>query len=122
MIFLLGWLPIVLGGDEFRNTVLSYNLPYITRNLMIVAMLGLILAAVIAFTLMPPLPKNAPKRRVRVVTATLQWVLVPFTITIFGAIPGLHTQARMMFGKYLGAFWVTPKHRKENTTQSTSNT
>jgi hypothetical protein len=114
MIFLLGWLPIVLGGSAFRDTVLSYNLPYITRNLMIVAMLGLILAAVIAFTLMPPLPKNAPKRKVKLLTASLQWILVPFTITIFGAIPGLHTQARLMFGKYVGAFWVTPKHRKSS--------
>lgn len=112
LIFLLGWLPIVIGGQAFRETVLSYNLPYITRNLMVVAMLGLILAATIAFSLMPPLPKNAPKRRVRLVTAALQWILVPFTITIFGAIPGLHAQVRMMFGAYLGAFWVTPKHRK----------
>lgn len=113
IILLLGWLPLILGGDEFRDTILSYNLPYVTRNLMVVAMLGLILAAVTAFSLMPKLPDHVVKRRkLRYVGATLQWLLVPFTIIIFGAIPGLHAQTRLMFGSYMGGFWVTPKHRK----------
>ncbi len=113
IILLLGWLPLWLGGDAFRNTVLSYNLPYVTRNLMIVAMLGLVLAAVISFSLMPQLPLHMRRRsRYHYLVATLQWLLVPFTIIIFGALPGLHAQTRLMFGKYFGAFWVTPKHRR----------
>jgi cellulose synthase/poly-beta-1,6-N-acetylglucosamine synthase-like glycosyltransferase len=113
IILLLGWLPLILGGDEFRDTILSYNLPFVTRNLMIVAMLGLILAAVTAFSLMPRLPEHLKKnKRRRYIGATLQWLLVPFTIVIFGAFPGLHAQTRLMFGRYMGDFWVTPKHRK----------
>ncbi|MBP9759827.1 MAG: glycosyltransferase family 2 protein [Candidatus Pacebacteria bacterium] len=111
MILLLGWLPLVLGGEAFRDTVLSYNLPYITRNLMIVSMFGLVLAAIIAFSFMPRLSDDHPRRRLKYITATLQWLLVPFTIIIFGALPGLHAQMRLMLGKYVGAFWVTPKHR-----------
>lgn len=112
IILLLGWLPLILGGDKFRTTILSYNLPYITRNLMIVAMLGLILAATIAFSLMPEMPERLRRRKKRrYVGATLQWLLVPFTIIIFGAIPGLHAQTRLMLGRYMGGFWVTPKHR-----------
>jgi Glycosyl transferase family group 2 len=113
IILLLGWLPLILGGDAFRDTVLSYNLPFVTRNLMIISMLGLILAAVTAFSLMPRLPEHMQKRKnLHYVGATLQWLLVPFTIIIFGAIPGLHAQTRLMFGRYMGGFWVTPKHRK----------
>ena len=110
VIFLLGWLPLVLGGDAFRDTVLSYNLPLITRNLMSIAMAGLIVSAIIAASLAPPIPvgmKN-PKRRWTIMI--LQWILIPITIIIFGAIPGLEAQTRLMFGRYMG-FWVTPKHR-----------
>jgi len=113
IILLLGWLPLLLGGDAFRDTVLSYNLPFVTRNLMIVAMMGLILSAAIGLSLMPPMPERLKKKRLsRYLGASLQWLLVPFTIIIFGAIPGLHAQTRLMLGKYMGEFWVTPKHRK----------
>jgi cellulose synthase/poly-beta-1,6-N-acetylglucosamine synthase-like glycosyltransferase len=112
IILLLGWLPLILGGEAFRDTVISYNLPYITRNLMIVAMVGLVLSAYIAFSLMPKLPQHKQKHRTfHYVTATFQWVLVPLSIIIFGAIPGLHAQAKLALGRYMG-FWVTPKHRK----------
>jgi len=109
MIFLLGWLPVVLGGDRFNVSVLSYNLPFLTRNLMIISMLGLILTAVVFISFLPPEPsERKPFSKMYMI---LQWVLVPFTIVVFGAIPGLDAQTRLMFGKYLG-FWVTPKHRK----------
>lgn len=109
MIFFLGWLPVMLGGDRFNVSVLSYNLPYLTRNLMILSMLGLILTAIIFFSFLPPAPQG--KKRISKIYMALQWILIPFTILIFGAIPGLDAQTRLLFGKYLG-FWVTPKHRK----------
>lgn len=108
MIFLLGWLPVILGGHRFNESVLSYNLPILTRNIMIVAMLGLILTAIIFMTFLPERPKE--KGGFASLSMVLQWVLVPFTIVIFGAIPGLDAQTRLMFGRYMG-FWVTPKHR-----------
>lgn len=110
VILLLGWLPLILGGPEFRDTVLSYNLPIVTRNLMILAMMGLIVSAFVAYSLMPKMPGYIRFRKVRYVASILQWILVPFTIVIFGAIPGLHAQTKLMFGRYMG-FWVTPKHR-----------
>lgn len=113
IILIMGWLPIVLGGDAFRNTVLSYNLPKITRDLMTLATMGLILSAIIAASLLPPMPKDYTKRKRRWVAMILQWIFVPFTIIIFGSIPGIHAQTRLMLGKYIGAFWVTPKHRKK---------
>ena len=116
MILLLGWLPLVLGGDAFRDTVLSYKLPYVTRDLMVVAMFGLVLSAAVAFSLMPKLPERKRKRaKTNYIVAALQWLLVPFTIIVFGAFPGLHAQTRLMLGSYVGSFWVTPKHRVAET-------
>ena len=109
MIFLLGWLPIILGGDHFNQSILSYNLPIVTRNIMMIAMTGLILSAMIFISFLPPRPKE--RGFLSKIFMVLQWILIPITITIFGAFPGLDAQTRLMFGKYLG-FWVTPKYRK----------
>ncbi len=108
LIFLLGWLPLYLGGGNFNNSILSYNLPIITRDIMAITMLGLIMSAVISMSFLPKKPKGT--KWYKNVWMALQWVLVPVTITIFGAIPGLDAQLRLFLGKYMG-FWVTPKHR-----------
>ena len=115
LILLLGWLPIVLGGDEFRTMVLSYNLPIITRNLMLIAMLGLVLSAIVSVSLLPPMPKHYTKRKRKFVIMFVQWIFIPFSIIVFGSIPGLDSQTRLMIGKYFGKFWVTPKYRKNET-------
>ncbi len=109
MIFLLGWMPILLGGREFNTSILSFNLPYITRDIMIVTMSNLVLSYMISVSLMPAMPE---RRKHKKYLHVLQWLLVPLTITVFGAIPALEAQTRLMFGKYMG-FWVTPKHREE---------
>lgn len=117
VILLLGWLPLLLGGDAFRDTVISYNLPIVTRNLMIVAMGGLILSAIISFTLIPPMPEHFKRRKLKWFVMGVQWLLIPFTIIIFGAVPGLDAQTRLMFGKYMG-FWVTPKLRNKDDSEA----
>ena len=108
MLFILGWAPIFLGGQEFHQTVLSFNLPIIVRDLLILAMFGLVISSVISLSLIPPRPENAS--RFRYVVMALQWIMIPATMIIFSAIPGLDAQTRLMFGKYMG-FWVTPKTR-----------
>ncbi len=108
MLFILGWTPIFLGNYEFQQHVLSYNLPIIVRDLLILAMFGLIISSMISLTMIPPRPKE--KGRWRYVVLALQWIMVPATMIIFSAIPGLDAQTRLMFGKYMG-FWVTPKTR-----------
>ncbi len=110
IIFFLGWLPLWLGGEEFNRTLLSFNLPRITRILMTLAMFGLIMSAIISMSLLPKRP--AHRKKYKNIFMILQWILVPLTIPIFGAIPGVDAQTRLMLGKYLG-FWVTPKHRKK---------
>jgi len=109
MIFMLGWLPLILGGKEFNETILAYNLPIITRNLMFLAMSGLFLSALISMSFLPKMPEGKKWRHKA--SMLLQWILVPITMVFFGSIPGIDAQTRLMFGKYMG-FWVTPKHRK----------
>lgn len=109
MLFILGWAPIFLGTHEFHQTVLSYNLPILVRDLLTIAMFGLVVSSVISLTMLPPRPEG--KSRLRYLTLALQWVLVPITMIVFSAIPGLDAQTRLMFGKYMG-FWVTPKTRQ----------
>lgn len=108
MLFILGWAPIFLGGRVFHETVLSYNLPIVVRNLLILAMFGLVISAVISLTLIPKRPKG--RSRLTYVVMALQWILVPVTMVVFSSIPGLDAQTRLMLGKYMG-FWVTPKTR-----------
>ena len=108
IIALLGWMPMFLGGDKFNSTVLSSNLPTVTQNLMSVAMVGLILSAIISALL---LPKRPPQYSIwKKIFITLEWFLIPVVIIIFGAVPCLDAQIRLMRGKYMG-FWVTPKAR-----------
>lgn len=108
MLFILGWAPIFFGGRVFHETVLSYNLPIVVRNLLILAMFGLVISSIISLTLIPKRPEGKP--RFMYIVMALQWILVPITMIVFSAIPGLDAQTRLMFGKYMG-FWVTPKTR-----------
>ena len=109
IIGLIGWLPMILGGDRFNVTVLSSNLPVVSRTLMTVAMIGMVFSAVISSMLLPKRPAHYGFGRS--LAMVLQWLILPISIIIFGAIPGLEAQTRLMLGKYMG-FWVTPKARK----------
>jgi len=108
IIFLLGWLPVVVGGPEFNKTIISYNLPLLTRTIMAFAMVGLISSAILSIVLLPPKPPQFG--RFKYPMMILQWLLFPITMIGLGAFPGLEAQTRLMFGKYMG-FWVTPKER-----------
>jgi len=83
IIAVIGWMPMLLGGDAFNSTVLSGNLPNITRNLMTVAMFGMVLSAVISTLLLPPRPKNYGFWKS--ITMVLQWLILPISIITFGS-------------------------------------
>ncbi len=110
IIAVIGWLPMLLGGDRFNSTVLSGNLPNISSTLMNMAMIGMVLSAIVSNLLLPKRPKKYSIWKS--LAMVFEWVFVPITIVIFGAIPCLDAQIRLMFGKYMG-FWVTPKERRD---------
>jgi cellulose synthase/poly-beta-1,6-N-acetylglucosamine synthase-like glycosyltransferase len=109
LIFLLGWLPIILGGDEFRQTVISYRLPKFTSYILTLGMIGLIGSAYFSILLLPPKPIELGKKKYFMFI--LEWFLLPFIMIFFTSLPALDAQTRWMFGKYL-RFWFTPKMRK----------
>ena len=109
----LGWMPLFFGGDGFTTSVIGHNLPFVTKTLMTTATGFLIFSVYINLILLPPRPKKYSVWRS--VEMYLQWFLVPITSVVFGSLPAVEAQTRLMFGQYL-EFWVTPKARKgENT-------
>ncbi|MDD5068364.1 MAG: glycosyltransferase family 2 protein [Candidatus Pacebacteria bacterium] len=111
LLFLFTWTPILLGGRVFNSTLLSYNLPVVSRNLTFLGILGILLSAIVSISLLPPPPKGSSKRGT--LTMFAQWIFVPATLLVFGSIPALEAQTRLMLsGKFRLGYWVTPKHRK----------
>ncbi len=112
LLFALGWLPILLGGKNFNFTVLSFNLPILTGRIMTISMVGMIVSAVLSTMLLPPLPKDMKwfmKLRKKSFIF-VQWFFLPVTLILFGSLPALDAQIRLMLGRYMG-FWVTEKSR-----------
>ena len=110
LIFLLGWLPLILGGPKFSQTLLSYNLPKITSQILTVSMIGLVFSIYLSFLLLSP-ANLKPEKRWQYLTFALGWLLFPLMMIFFSALPALDAQTRWLLGKYMG-FWPTEKMRK----------
>ncbi|MFA5052716.1 MAG: glycosyltransferase family 2 protein [Parcubacteria group bacterium] len=111
IILLLGRLPLILGGESFNKTILSYQLPQLTSTFMNLAVVGIITSAIISVAILPPKPEGF--RWYHYFLFVVQWLLLPINLIVFSAIPGLDSQTRMMLGgKFRLGFWVTPKARK----------
>lgn len=109
IIFLFGWLPNVLGGEAFYETMLSYNLPRLTGFLMQFSMLGIAVSAWLSLILLPPQEENQ-KKKVNKLKHLVEWIFIPVTFIVFSGIPALDAQTRLMLGgKYRLGFWRTPK-------------
>jgi len=109
LILFLGWLPLLLGGSRFHLSLLSYNLPRLTSQIMTVALIGMIVSAILSMLILPSRPRRV--KRIKKLSVFLQWLLLPVTLIVFGTFPALEAQIRLMLGKYMG-FWVTEKARK----------
>lgn len=110
LIFALGWLPLLLGGNEFNQSVLSYNLPQITQNVMGLSMLGIALSAILGVILLPPKPDWFKPHHYFLYL--IQWLLLPATMILLGSLPAIEAQTRLMLsGRFRLGYWVTPKSR-----------
>lgn len=111
LIFILGYLPLATAPEAVRAGVLFQNTPHTLEALMRFGMIGVFATGFMSFAMLPPRPESKSRRAWAVMAA--QWMLVPFTFIIFGAIPALDAQTRMMFGRYLG-FNVSEKRKTES--------
>lgn len=109
IILVVGWLPLIFGGNNFGHTVIALNLPIVTKTLMTMATASLIFSVYINMYLLPPRPKKYSAWKN--IAMYLQWIFVPFTTVIFSSFPAIEAQTRLMVGAYM-EFWVTPKVRK----------
>lgn len=112
IIFMLGWLPLILGGEYFTQTLLAQNLPYITQILMTLAMVGMVVSATVSFLIINiQQNKNKKIKKRKIFSLLAQWIFLPISTIFLGSFPALDSQTRLMFGRYMG-FWVTEKIRK----------
>ncbi|MFZ2187583.1 MAG: glycosyltransferase family 2 protein [Candidatus Moraniibacteriota bacterium] len=105
----LGWLPLLFGGAAFRESVLAHNLPFVTKTLMTLGMMGLFVSIPMSLLSLPPRPKRYHWSRHFLML--FQWILIPL-VGFLSAFPAIDSQTRILLGKYFGEFWVTEKMRK----------
>lgn len=111
-VMVAGWVPIALNAN-FSDTVLAYNFPQVASRLLTLAMVGLISAVCVATLLLPPLANRRQQQKLLLIEWLLIPIVSPFTSLLFGAIPALDSQTRLMLGKYL-EFRVTKKLPSRN--------
>jgi len=86
----------------------------ITRWILSLSMIGIASSAILGVILLPKKPEGL--KIWQYILYFFQWILMPFTLIIFGAIPGLEAQTRLALGgRFRLGFWVTPKGRYKNT-------
>lgn len=110
IITLLGRLPMWVAPESVRQSALFFNAPHILENLMVAAMLGLVMSALLSLPLLPRRPESVSPHRYLLMV--LQWVLLPISMIFISAIPAIDAVTHLMFGRYLG-FNVSQKKRKE---------
>ena len=111
IILVMGQLPLFVAEMRGTTTVLTQNAPLVLQTLMTSGMIGLLMIAVMSIIILPPMPDKKRYRHFKLVRYALmfvQWIVFPLTMIIFGSIPAVDAQTRLMLGKYMG-FNVTQK-------------
>lgn len=102
------YVPFFLN-PEFQQTVLAYNLAGILSIFFTIALIGIFVSIWVSFLMLPRPPKTFWKRAM----IPVMWFLLPITTIIFGSLPAIDAQTRLMIGQDLN-FNVTAKHRKSS--------
>lgn len=111
MLTVFNWLPALFAGREFSSSVMYFTAPRISGIIFNIAGLALVITIVLSLLLLPRPPSRRPLL-VRIRHAG-EWLLVPLITLIFGAIPALDAQTRLMLGLRM-EFWVAGKGKDKN--------
>lgn len=107
------WLPLLVNAG-FKSSVMAYQFPIVYKWLLYIAYIGMITTLILSTLMVPPKKGKKPIFRI-----ALDWILTPIVMPLsnifFSAIPALHSQTALMFGKYL-EYRVTIKSIKRSNT------
>jgi len=109
----VNWWVITLGASlppllnsTFRYTTEGYYLPKLSGLILTFSTVFILFIIVIDFLLRPPRPEGVKKRQT--ILSILQYLTLPITGFLFGALPGMDAHTRLLFGKRL-EYKVTEK-------------
>jgi hypothetical protein len=106
LLIFAGSIPNILN-TQFRDTVLSYNLPVTMSNLLNIAMVGIVICIIITTQI---IPFDRQKSLIKKISLFLQWFLVPVVSVTLSSVPAIDAQTRLMLNNRLD-FQVTEKNR-----------
>lgn len=96
-----------LVNKNFARTVLGQKLPKVSSFMLTISSIGFVATVILDFFLKP---RRAKKVSIfQMIFEQLQWITFPVVSFVFGAIPGLDAQTRLLFGKYM-EYRLTEKH------------
>lgn len=109
----VNWFVITLGASlpplvnpSFRYTTEGFYLPKLSGIILTASMVFVFFIIVIDWLMRPPRPENVKKRTL--IFTILQYLLLPVTGFLFGALPGMDAHTRLLLGKRLD-YKVTEK-------------
>lgn len=108
LILIMGRLPIFIADLKIHYDVMIHNAPVILEYIMGSGMIGIFAVSGLNFFFLPKKPKSVSFLIYPIMI--IQWILFPITMVLFGSIPALEAQTRLMIGgKYRLGFQVTKK-------------
>ncbi|MEK7152910.1 MAG: hypothetical protein AAB834_03110, partial [Patescibacteria group bacterium] len=110
-----GWPPLLIN-ETYQHTVFAYNFPSYYSHILTIAGIGMIISLTISSLILPPAPARYKHHRL---AKARDWILTPILLPIaslmFGSLPAIDAQTRLMLGRYL-EFRVTVKRSVDSKT------
>jgi hypothetical protein len=106
---IMSWLPALLLSREFTGSVVTYSEPRLLSLLFDLAFGGYLTYVALSQLFLPR--TTGPRQVLKRILHVFEWLLILPLSILFGAIPALDAQTRLMLGRYM-EFWVTVKKRE----------